>query len=50
MVVLMFVSCPEENYRMIGEVSIANSRLDCSSGCYCEDVSLNPVCGQVSHI
>ncbi|KAJ8735297.1 hypothetical protein PYW07_006917 [Mythimna separata] len=48
MVVLMFISCPEENYRMISEVSIANSSLDCSSGCYCADVPFNPVCGQDS--
>lgn len=48
MVVLMFVSCPEENYRMISDVSIANSRLNCSTGCYCADVPFNPVCGQDS--
>uniref|UniRef100_A0A2A4J4A2 Solute carrier organic anion transporter family member n=2 Tax=Heliothis virescens TaxID=7102 RepID=A0A2A4J4A2_HELVI len=49
MVVLMFVSCPEENYRMISESgSIANSSMECSSGCYCADVPFNPVCGQDS--
>ncbi|CAH0592197.1 unnamed protein product [Chrysodeixis includens] len=48
MVVLMFVSCPEENYRYISEGSIANSSMDCSAGCHCTDVPFNPVCGQDS--
>ncbi|CAB3239661.1 unnamed protein product [Arctia plantaginis] len=48
MIVLMFVSCPEENYAMISEGTIANSGLDCSSGCNCTNVPFNPVCGQDS--
>ncbi|KAF9423206.1 hypothetical protein HW555_001275 [Spodoptera exigua] len=48
MILLMFVSCPEENYRMISEGgSIANSSVECSAGCYCADVAFNPVCGQL---
>lgn len=50
MILLMFVSCPEENYRMISAGgSIANSSMECSSGCYCADVPFNPVCGQDSY-
>lgn len=48
MVLLMFVSCPEENYRMINE-GVANSTINCSADCQCTDVPFNPVCGQDSY-
>ncbi|XP_064292967.1 solute carrier organic anion transporter family member 74D-like isoform X2 [Plodia interpunctella] len=45
MVVLMFVSCPEENFRLL-ETGSVNSSLSCSNNCHCENVSFSPVCGQ----
>ncbi|XP_075992530.1 solute carrier organic anion transporter family member 74D-like isoform X2 [Anticarsia gemmatalis] len=48
MIVLMFVSCPEENYLRI-DGTIANSVVECSRGCECTDVPFNPVCGQDSY-
>ncbi|XP_059058381.1 solute carrier organic anion transporter family member 74D-like [Achroia grisella] len=45
MVLLMFVSCPEENFRYLGNGD-ANGNLSCSVDCHCENVSFSPVCGQ----
>ncbi|XP_072946988.1 solute carrier organic anion transporter family member 74D-like isoform X2 [Epargyreus clarus] len=47
MVVLMFVSCPEENFRLLNTESI-NSSLSCSSDCQCDGAPYSPVCGQDS--
>ncbi|KAL4713968.1 hypothetical protein ACJJTC_015622 [Scirpophaga incertulas] len=44
MVMLMFVSCPEESYRLLGAPD--NTSMSCSVGCHCDGVSFNPVCGQ----
>ncbi|KAM3958979.1 solute carrier organic anion transporter family member 74D-like [Aphomia sociella] len=45
MVLLMFVSCPEENFRLLsnGDTSL---NLSCSVDCNCENVSFSPICGQ----
>ncbi|XP_028165656.1 solute carrier organic anion transporter family member 5A1-like isoform X1 [Ostrinia furnacalis] len=45
MVILMFVSCPQENYRMLMPAE-ANLSMDCSAQCYCDRFSFSPVCGQ----
>ncbi|KAJ2940662.1 hypothetical protein O0L34_g14770 [Tuta absoluta] len=52
---LMFVKCPEENYRLLntehsslaGTVGLGlNSTLACSADCNCQGASYAPVCGQ----
>lgn len=45
MVLLMFVSCPEENFRLLDNGAI-NGNLSCSVNCNCENVAFNPICGQ----
>ncbi|XP_068626650.1 solute carrier organic anion transporter family member 74D-like [Battus philenor] len=47
MVLLMFVSCPEESFRMLSENG-AISNLSCSSNCHCDGAPYSPVCGQDS--
>ncbi|XP_073958230.1 solute carrier organic anion transporter family member 74D-like isoform X2 [Choristoneura fumiferana] len=49
MVLLMFVSCPEESYRALSAELVAPGApgpLACSAGCHCADVPYSPVCGQ----
>ncbi|KAL0901901.1 hypothetical protein ABMA27_007050 [Loxostege sticticalis] len=46
MVILMFVKCPQESYRMLSPVIDGNVTMGCSSHCRCENVSFSPVCGQ----
>ncbi|XP_063394847.1 solute carrier organic anion transporter family member 74D-like [Cydia fagiglandana] len=47
MVVLMFVSCPEESYRALSSgVTGAGGNLSCSAACACDGVAYSPVCGQ----
>ncbi|CAH0724567.1 unnamed protein product, partial [Brenthis ino] len=46
MVVLMFVSCPEENFKALTVADIAN--LSCSNTCHCDGAPYSPVCGQDS--
>ncbi|VVC95895.1 solute carrier organic anion transporter family member 74D isoform X2 [Leptidea sinapis] len=46
MVVLMFVSCPEENFRALSPAAAAD--MNCSSSCYCDGAPYSPVCGQDS--
>ncbi|XP_046978465.1 solute carrier organic anion transporter family member 74D-like isoform X1 [Vanessa cardui] len=46
MVVLMFVSCPEESFRALSATDVAN--LSCSSECHCFGAPYSPVCGQDS--
>ncbi|XP_032527560.1 solute carrier organic anion transporter family member 74D-like isoform X1 [Danaus plexippus] len=43
MVVLMFVSCPEETFR-----SLDATNLSCSTDCHCYGAPYSPVCGQDS--
>ncbi|XP_039760790.1 solute carrier organic anion transporter family member 74D-like [Pararge aegeria] len=43
MVVLMFVSCPEESYRSL---TPGASNLSCSDACHCDGAPYSPVCGQ----
>ncbi|XP_023936005.1 solute carrier organic anion transporter family member 74D isoform X2 [Bicyclus anynana] len=45
MVVLMFVSCPEESYRAL---SPGGANLTCSEACHCDGAPYSPVCGQDS--
>ncbi|CAG9117985.1 unnamed protein product [Plutella xylostella] len=47
MIMLMFVSCPEENYRYLGPGGL-NSSLACNSACDCAGMPYNPICGQDS--
>ncbi|XP_013176690.1 PREDICTED: solute carrier organic anion transporter family member 2A1-like isoform X1 [Papilio xuthus] len=47
MVVLMFVSCPEESFRMLSESGVT-SNLSCSANCHCDGAPYSPVCGQDS--
>ncbi|XP_045511689.1 solute carrier organic anion transporter family member 74D isoform X1 [Colias croceus] len=47
MILLMFVSCPEESFRVITKAEMAN--LSCSVDCHCENASYSPVCGQDSY-
>ncbi|KPJ09445.1 Solute carrier organic anion transporter family member 5A1 [Papilio machaon] len=47
MVVLMFVSCPEESFRMLSENGVT-SNLSCSAACHCDGAPYSPVCGQDS--
>ncbi|CAH2049979.1 unnamed protein product, partial [Iphiclides podalirius] len=47
MVLLMFVSCPEESFRMLSENGVT-SNLSCSANCHCEGAPYSPVCGQDS--
>ncbi|XP_026320164.1 solute carrier organic anion transporter family member 2A1-like isoform X2 [Hyposmocoma kahamanoa] len=50
MVLLMFISCPEESYRLIGETGLTNTTiLDCSVDCRCDLAPYSPVCGQDSY-
>ncbi|CAK1544425.1 unnamed protein product [Leptosia nina] len=46
MILLMFVNCPEESFRVLSTTGMNN--LSCSSGCHCENSSYSPVCGQDS--
>ncbi|CAH2989650.1 unnamed protein product [Chilo suppressalis] len=46
MVMLMWVSCPEESYRIL---SGTNTTLACSAACRCDNVTFSPVCGQDSY-
>ncbi|XP_041975272.1 solute carrier organic anion transporter family member 74D-like isoform X2 [Aricia agestis] len=46
MVVLMFVSCPEESYRAL---TPGVNNLSCSTGCHCDSAPYSPVCGQDSY-
>ncbi|XP_045523881.1 solute carrier organic anion transporter family member 74D isoform X2 [Pieris brassicae] len=46
MILLMFVSCPEESFRVL---STTDNNLTCSVGCQCENSSYSPVCGQDSY-
>ncbi|CAK1601666.1 unnamed protein product [Parnassius mnemosyne] len=45
MVLLMFISCPEESFRMLSENGVT-SNLSCSANCHCDGAAYTPVCGQ----
>ncbi|GBP29068.1 Solute carrier organic anion transporter family member 4C1 [Eumeta japonica] len=45
MIILMFVSCPEENFRQL-PIDGVNATLSCSSSCHCDGLPYSPVCGE----
>lgn len=45
MVILMFVKCPEESFRLLPTLE-ADTTLTCSDYCVCDNVPYSPVCGQ----
>ncbi|XP_049873359.1 solute carrier organic anion transporter family member 74D-like isoform X2 [Pectinophora gossypiella] len=47
MVILMFVSCPEESFRLLSTPG-NNATLACSQMCNCDEGPYTPVCGQDS--